>query len=143
MQTIKSITFILLITLLFLSCNQQDKLIGKWERFGDQFKGMTIQIKNEGGSFKAEIIETTDAIELNGFVKGDIKWKDIKNISENKYEYQDLGKKPILYSDKFEGDYVMARLEFVSDTLLQTRVFSKGDELIGTETQWRKISNEK
>ena len=98
----------LLISFLFLSCNHQDKLIGKWERIGDRFSGMQIIVKNENGSFKAEMIKTTDSI--IGFVIGDIKWKNIKKITNDKYEFEDLGKKPTEYIDKFNLYYTPCQL---------------------------------
>ena len=143
MKNNKPTHLLCLLILIFTSCQQQDRLIGKWERLGDRFKGMQIEVSNEGGSFKAEIVATTDSIEQRGFVKGDIKWKDINKISKNKYEFQDLGKIQIVLSEKFTGDYSLARLEFVSDTLIRTRLFTKGDEDIGTETQWKKVRKEK
>jgi hypothetical protein len=143
MKTIKPISLILLSIFIFQSCHQPDRLIGKWERISDRHKGMQILVKNEGVSFKAEIIATTDSNVLSGFVVGDIKWKDIKKISENKYEFQDLGKISIIFSDKFGSEYVMARLEIITDTLLQTRLFAKANEVTGTESKWKKIKDTK
>jgi len=63
MRRIASIAFILFNLLLFTSCNNQDKLVGKWERYGDPLTGMTIEITNIGGSFKAEIIASPDSVQ--------------------------------------------------------------------------------
>ncbi|MCH7763983.1 MAG: hypothetical protein IIB95_09605, partial [Candidatus Marinimicrobia bacterium] len=68
-----------------------------------------------------------------------------KKIAENKYEYIDLNKTPIPYSDplRFTSGNGLARLEVIGDTIINTRIFAKGDEIVGTETHWRKIENEK
>lgn len=140
----KIINFLLILSLIsiLLSCNQKDNLVGKWLRYGDEFSGIEIEIKDENGSFKAEITNIKlDIIEPIPFVIGDIKWKGIKKISENKYEYEDLKKNIIPYTDpiRYEGNYFPARLEIVSDSLINTRVFVKGDERYGTETHWKKV----
>ena len=115
-------------------------MIGKWERFGDPLAGMTIEITNIGGSFKAEIITSPDNVLERGFFAGDIKWRDIKKIDDNKYEYVDLKKTAIPYSDpiRFQSDNGLARLEFESDTIIKTRIFAKGNENYGAETIWRR-----
>lgn len=146
MKTVNSISLILTALLIFSSCHQpKDKLIGKWVRYGDTLEGMCIQIQNEGGSFKAEIISEPETIMLSGFFVGDIKWRDIKKIAENKYEYVDLKKAPIPYSNplRFISENGLARLEVIGDTIINTRIFAKGDEVVGAETHWRKIQNEK
>ena len=140
MKSITSITITLICILICSSCNHQDKLIGKWERFGDPLAGMTIEITNIGGSFKAEIITSPDNVLERGFFAGDIKWRDIKKIDDNKYEYVDLKKTAIPYSDpiRFQSDNGLARLEFESDTIIKTRIFAKGNENYGAETIWRR-----
>lgn len=140
MNTIKTLTFVLLNILFFSSCNHQDKLIGKWERYGDPLAGMTIEVTNVGGSFKAEIVAAPDSIQLSGFYVGDIKWRDIKKIEENKYEYVDLKKTGIPYTDppRFKSDNGLARLELVGDTIVKTRIFAKGNEDFGAETTWKR-----
>jgi len=140
MRQIASIAFILFNLLLFTSCNNQDKLVGKWERYGDPLAGMTIEITNIGGSFKAEIIASPDSVQQRGFFVGDIKWRDIKKIEENKYEYVDLKKTAIPYSEpiRFQSENGLARLEFENDTIIKTRIFAKGNEAYGAETIWKR-----
>ena len=57
MKQIASVVFIIFNLLLFTSCNNQDKLVGKWERYGDQLAGMTIEITN--------ITFKTDSADIN------------------------------------------------------------------------------
>jgi len=146
MKAVKSIFPILVLLLILNSCKQpQDKLIGKWVRYGDMLQGMCIEIQNEGGSFKAEIVSEPDSIMNSGFFVGDIKWRDIKKIAENKYEYVDLKKTPIPYSEplRFKSENGLARLEVIGDTIINTRIFAKGDEVVGAETHWRKVEDGK
>jgi len=138
MKTIKTTLLIFISALLITSCQKKDKLLGSWERYGDMHTGMKIQVVKEGESFKASITLATDSNKIGGFVKGDIKWKNIKNTTENKYEFEDLRKKQVSLTD-FEPDYVLANLEIVSDDEIHTRVFSKGTEYVGTEQKWKRI----
>ena len=133
---------LLLISLFIVSCQKKDELIGDWERFGDSFSGLKIQVKKEGESFKAIIVETTDSCKsLGGFVVGDIKWKNIKNTEASKYEFEDLIKGEIT-AGRFEPSYDISYLELFSENELRTRGFSKGLEVIGTEQKWRRISKD-
>jgi hypothetical protein len=100
---------------------------------------MKIQVLKDGESFKSTIIFTTDSNKLGGFVEGDIKWKNIKNTTKNKYEFEDLYKQGVIFTDKFETSYVLFNLEIISDDEILTRVFSKGTEWIGTEQKWKRI----
>ena len=76
MKTHKSFLTIIVLIFFLTSCQKEEKLLGKWERYGDRFTGLTIHVIKEGESFKATIIETTDSCKLlAGFVVGDIKWK--------------------------------------------------------------------
>ena len=140
MRQIASLALVLFNLFLFTSCNKQDKLVGKWERYGDPLAGMTIEITNIGGSFKAEVIASPDSVQQRGFFVGDIKWRNIKRIEENKYEYVDLKKTPIPYSEpiRFQSDNGLARLEFKNDTIVKTRIFAKGNEDFGAETIWKR-----
>jgi len=139
MKLFKLMSIIFVSVLLFTSCQKKDKLIGKWERYGDEFAGMKIQVVKEGESFKSSIIFATDNCKLSGFVEGDIKWKNIKKTSENKYEFESLGKTQIMFSDKFLPEYNLTNLEIISDNEVQTRVFSKGTETVGTVQNWKRI----
>ncbi|MDP1623783.1 MAG: hypothetical protein Q8M08_15765 [Bacteroidales bacterium] len=140
MKSVNLILFILISISLLTSCKKEDKLVGNWERYGDRFEGMKIHVVKEGESFKASIVFVTDSIKLGGFVVGDIKWKNIKKITDNKYEFEDLAKKQSIYTDKFEPSYVLANLEMITDDEIHTRNFSKGLEAIGTEQTWKRAS---
>jgi len=142
MKIIKCAFLITSLILLFAGCNHGDRLIGKWQRFGDRYKGLQINVIKEGESFKAVIIQVTDSSRLDGFVIGDVKWKNIKQTQENKYELEDLSKSPVLFSDKFESSYDLTYLELVNQNELKTRGFSKGLEFVGTEQSWTRIMNE-
>jgi hypothetical protein len=140
MKIINSLGFQFFIVFLIVSCQQKEKLLGKWERYGDPLSGMIIEISNIGGSFKAEIISAPDSVQQKGFFIGDIKWRDIKKIDKNKYEYVDLKKTGIPYSEpiRFKSENGLARLELIDDSIIKTRLFAKGDEDYGTETSWKR-----
>ncbi len=135
MRAILTVLTLILITVTF-GCQNRNPLEGEWERYGDDFAGMRILIENHDGSFKAEIIQINDRIE--GFEVGDIKWKNIKQINENQYEFEDLGK-DVIAKGVYKGSYDPCRLELISNMEIRTRLFSKGTEIIGTETKWRRI----
>jgi hypothetical protein len=141
MKSFKLNISIFLSILLFTSCQKNDKLIGSWERYDDANAGMKVQVLKEGESFKAAITFATDSNKLLGFVEGDIKWKNIKKTTENRYEFEDLYKRGVIFTDKFEPSYALTNLEIISDDEIHTRVFSKGTEWIGTEQKWRRIVN--
>lgn len=140
MKNFNQYLLILFSILYFSSCQKNDKLIGTWERYGDALAGMKIQVVKEGESFKAAIIYATDSNKLVGFVEGDIKWKNIKNTDENKYEFEDLAKEEVMFTDKFEPSYSLSYLEIISDDEIHTRGFSKGRELVGTEQKWKRVN---
>lgn len=140
MKTYKLFLTSIFIILLLTSCQKQEKLLGSWERYGDRYAGLTVQVVKEGESFKAAIIFSPDSCKLNGFVNGDIKWKNIKNTTENKYEFEDLAKRQLIFTDKFEPSYTLANLELVSEDEIYIRLFSKGLEDIGTEQKWKRTT---
>ena len=69
---------------------KQNPIVGSWQRFGDDFAGMIVLVSKEHGVFSAEIKSLLNV--RSPFVVGEIKWKDMKEISENTYVGYDLFK---------------------------------------------------
>lgn len=125
------------------SCKKTDKLVGIWERVGDnqRFAGMRIQVTEDGDSFRAVIVKATEKCNENGFFEGDVKWKNIKKTAENKYEYEGLLKDASDYKVK-SSFYSPYYLEIINDSLIYTRISSNGgaDET-SSEQNWVKIKD--
>ena len=136
------VCFVVLSVLFFSSCQNNDKIIGTWERYGDVLEGMRIKVVKEGEHLKGTIIYSTDFSKERGFAEGDVKWKNIKKMTDAKYEYEDLKKTRVPYSDLFEPSYGLSNLELVSENEIYTRVFSKGTEYVGTEQKWKRVKDE-
>jgi hypothetical protein len=130
---------ILLLTLFFINCNNPDPLIGTWERFGEFDPGMRIKIYKTNNSMIAEIVKRADKDTL--FAVGDIKWKNIIKVNDNKYEFFNLRKYYEQYGSLFQNRYEEAYLILVNDTI-KMRLFSRGNDILGTEQPWKRINAE-
>lgn len=130
---------ILLISVFFISCNHPDPLIGTWERFGEFDPGMRIKIYKTNNSMNAEIVKRADNDTL--FEVGDIKWKNITKVNDNRYEFVNLRKFYQEYGSLFQNRYEDAYLLLVNDTI-RMRLFSKGNDHLGTEQPWKRINAE-
>ena len=126
--------------LILSSCvNESDKIIGKWERTDDEFSGMVIEVKRHGNELRGEIIQNCTHPYCNRWIIGDVKWKNIKYIEENEFEFESLSK---IASDNgiiTETSYNLYKLELFGDSILKTQAYSKGSEFIGTKQSFRKI----
>jgi len=121
---------------LFASCQKEDKLIGTWERYGDDLAGMKVKVVKEGETMKGVIVFMPYK---HRFVEGDIKWKNIKKITKNKYEFEDLYKIADNWENIVEINYHWTSIELVSEDEIYTRRFAKGSESVGTEQKWRRV----
>ena len=67
-----------------------DPLEGNWVRYDDDthVAGMTVAVVNNGGVLEGHIIQMMDGIGI--FNVGQVKWHNIKKISENRYDLDDL-----------------------------------------------------
>ena len=67
-----------------------DPLEGNWVRYDDEVHvaGMTVSVVNKGGVLEGHIIQMKDGIGV--FNIGQVKWHNIRKISENRYELDDL-----------------------------------------------------
>ena len=67
-----------------------DPLEGNWVRYDDDthVAGMTVAVVNNGGVLEGHIIQMMDGIGV--FNVGQVKWHNIKKVSENRYDLDDL-----------------------------------------------------
>ena len=135
----RKVFFAFLSLLLFSSCQNNDRIIGSWERYGDDWAGMKVKVVKEGEHLKGMVIFVTEANKLGGFAEGDVKWKSMKRMDRNKYEYEDLLKSVDRLGTIIETRYDLMNLELVSENEVSSRAFAQGDEWIGTEQKWRRI----
>lgn len=86
MKHFKQIIRGLIITMMLLSCNSKDKIIGEWERYGDIESGTLINIEKFGDSYQGSIMNLVGDNEMFGWQIGDICWKNISLVETNKYK---------------------------------------------------------
>lgn len=136
--TIKPVMILLMLLFTFLSCelvedetieeSQQEEeynleeLQGNWIRVGGNNpinNGMTIEVLENQGT----IINPVES----GFEKNDIKWLDIRAISEMNFEYKELGS---------DSNYYPSLLFFQEDDTLRVDVNHSG---AGNYQKWIRL----
>jgi len=122
---------------IFICCQRESKIVGIWERKGDSFSGMKIEVKKTGEIVNGIIIYSPDTAQRGGFFKNDIKWKIIKKIDGNNYEFEDLMKFTDNFGKIMSFRYDLARLIISKDTI-KIIMYTKGEEIMGTEQIWIK-----
>ncbi len=126
---------------LFLSscANSSDKIIGKWERIDDDWSGLVIEVKRHGNKLRGEIIQNCTHPLCNRWIIGDVKWKNIKHIKDNEFEFESLAKSAYDDGTITETNYRLYKVELFGDSVLNTQVYAKGNEFIGTKQTYRKV----
>jgi len=127
------------IVIFLIGCSKTDFLIGKWERMEDEASGTIVEVKKMGDTYQGKLIKPAGILNELGFAEGDVKWRDIRVISENKWEGKDLEKEVDTTGAITSADYKEVRFTFFSDGTLEVRRFAKEEEIIGTVQRWRKI----
>jgi hypothetical protein len=130
-------SFIILICI-FISCNENKQIVGKWKRIGDDLVGMQVEIVENNSNLKATIIHLADNDSLLPFAEGDVKWKEFIKTSDSTYDFKDLSKYQQTFGSIFENKYEDGYMIFKNDTI-KTRSFSKGEEIVGTSQLWIKL----
>lgn len=133
----KFVILILSLSLIVLSCQREDEIIGTWVRTGDELSGMKVQVIKQGNILNGVIVYSTNYTKSKGFIENDIKWKGIKNIEGKNFEFEDLAKTVDNYSIIIDVDYSLARL-IIENNIIYIRMYTKGTEQIGTEQIWIK-----
>ena len=133
----KKLIYGTLIIFLF-SCNKQDKIIGKWERIGDEYKGLRVEVTQVVNKYVGKLIHITDTAKYFGLELQDVKWKDIVKANNSVYEFKDLEKGYDLFNI-ISIEYSDAYLTFISNDTIKIRQAVKGSEPWGTQQKWYRM----
>ncbi len=127
------------IGLIFLfSCNKKDRIIGTWERMGDEYKGLKVEVTQVGEKYIGKLIYVTDTAKYFGLEIQDVKWKNIVKANDTVYEFMDLAKGRDFFNN-VSSYYNDAYLTFISDDTVKIRQAIKANEPWGTQQKWFKI----
>lgn len=141
----KTKTSILIIICLFLSgCEVKPSLIeGKWQRFDNVQNNAIVEVTKSAQDCKGVFIEANglSMVEL-GFKAGDVKWKNIKQISDYEYIALDLTH----YTDKKRNvediKYDSISIEMLTNDLIKIKPYNKVDIKSPLDIQkWRRLLN--
>jgi hypothetical protein len=117
--------------------NAQDKLVGTWERTGDNLAGVKIKVFKTGDSFRGKIVFVTQSMIGGCFKVGEIKWMNILKAGDNYYELDDLTKSP-----ECNSWYTYKYIEFTDDTHITITATKTDPTTAGSFQTWTKISDE-
>jgi hypothetical protein len=135
----KNITVLFALIICFIGCNQQPSIAGIWERYGDEAEGSMVKVELVGKEYIGRLIKVEGALKELGFADGDIKWRSVKPIAQNKWDGQDLIK-VVDYQGVIQSvDYKDVYFTLLPDGALEVRKFAKETEVIGTVQKWRRI----
>ncbi|MNK90513.1 hypothetical protein D3C87_1105700 [compost metagenome] len=122
------IPVLLLFLLALTGCSSSDKLVGNWQRDdGSIYNGMQVKVeKLDTGEYRASIIKADkEAV----FKEGDVKWKDVKKVSEDSFDLNDFG----------SGEWHQMNIKMADkDTLNIRNLVDTGE--IGSTQKWIRAS---
>ena len=133
MKTIQ-ISLMLIVTLTILSCNKKsDLLSGKWVRQDRSLEGMVVNVvKVNNTTFYGKIVNTNYSY---NFSKGETKWNNIKQLSENQFEIDDL-----LKGGNPETQYRKSHLTIDVDTITIEWLYrNQGDCVSCSKQKWVRL----
>src|SRR5688572_8311455 len=96
---------------------ETERIVGVWERNGDDFAGVRVKVYKSGEKYKALLLTIPDKMKAFCFAEGEVKWKNISKIDENFYKLEDLRKD----CDSFPT-YNDFHLEFYDDTNIVLKI---------------------
>ncbi len=111
-------------------------LLGLWERFGDEFSGCLIRVKQLEADLEGRVTYAPPYMRLCGWSVGDVKWRRITSGRRHTFELLDLYNE--LDSDTKEvkkSSYEKSRLYFVGKDEF---VIIAMDSHRGRRTRWRR-----
>ena len=131
----KNSIFLLITILIITGCNNDNKIVGTWERQGDGWhninKGMRVKVSKNEKSMYGEI--TKAEWKYPGtFSEKEIKWRNIKETGKDQYEIEDLVK------GYQTSDYRQSHLFVVNDTITINWFFAKDGEE-GATQKWIRV----
>lgn len=111
-------------------------LEGKWKRTDSgALNGMVINVVKTNEGYQATIVELTDNMKKVGYNANDVKWKEVKELSKDTWEYKDLAK--TITGETKWYDMNMKFDENSKDTLKATDVASNGET--GSAQTWERV----
>jgi hypothetical protein len=129
-----------LILLLSVACSR-DPIVGRWERFGDDFAGTEIRVTGVGRAYTARLDKVPEALKSHGFAPGEIKWRNLVFVSDSegvrKYQGEDMGHN-VPKEGKPETRYTKFVLEVNGDTAM-SKVYHSDLNVMGMTQMWRKL----
>ncbi len=125
------------VIVLCITC-AEEPIVGQWERFGDDATGSFVQVEAMGNIYHGILLMPKGVLVDLGFAQNDIKWRDIRAVSPNKWRGQDLIKVPDTSGSVLEAEYKDAYFTLLGDGVLEIRKFVEEEE-IGTVQKWRRV----
>lgn len=116
--------------------NIKTDLVGTWERFGDEFEGAQIKVFKVNTSFRAILTEVPESMKSYCFEIGDLKWKDVKQLSDNYYELLDLTRN-CFNANHYNEVYLIFNRE---DEILIRNLSLKSEVGVGNAQKWKKLT---
>lgn len=113
-------------------------LAGKWVRVGDEAAGSVVEVKYfpATGLYQGRLVKT--AGKLTGvFFNGDVKWRDVRQVSETGYQGKDLFKAPRADDGTITATYQDFTLELKAGKL-ESRQLADTNQF-GTVQRWKKL----
>jgi hypothetical protein len=111
MKTINTITCVFFLIILF-SCNSKDKIVGEWECYGDPiYSEQLIKIEKIGKSFQGTKMNLIKGDAERMWNIGDVYWKNITSIENNKYRVSSVTKAVIYDEPKIKESDGLIELE--------------------------------
>lgn len=138
MKKLISIFLCSLMVFVLVGCGGSDKgLEGKWKRTDKEssLNETIIEVSKTNEGYQAVISEISDKAKELGYNANDVKWKDVKVLSEDTWEFKDQGRKV----DKSVTWYDMNMKfdENNKDILKATDVASNGET--GSTQTWERV----
>ena len=125
--------------ILFLSISvaqPDDRLLGSWERQGDAWEGMRLEVIEQQGQYFAKITALPPQAKQWGFQIGDVKWQNIQPTQGKWFIFEDL----YMNKGRRYSYYKTSRLVLENEGLLKSQVAVKANEWIGQSQTWVKIA---
>ena len=120
-----------------VGCGSSKGLEGKWKRTDSSspLNETIVEVTKTNEGYQAAISVLSDKAKALGYNVGDVKWKDVKALSEGTWEFKDQGRKV----DKSVTWYDM-NLKFdekSKDKLIANDVASNGET--GSTQTWERV----
>jgi len=90
---VKLLFLLLIVCLISCSDAPSEAIIGRWERVNDKAEGSIVTVKKLNDTiYEGTITKVQGELLHLGFSRRDVKWQNIKFLTEKEYEAEDLAK---------------------------------------------------